>query len=54
MNRSAPIGLWISLRNHTLIYGTEHLATVRADLKERLLTFFLETADVVPLETDKR
>jgi arylsulfatase A-like enzyme len=30
------------------------LAEVRSQLKERLLTFFLETADVVPFEADQR
>jgi hypothetical protein len=29
-------------------------ANVISKLKERLLTFFLETCDVVPHETDKR
>ena len=30
------------------------LAGVLASLKDRLLTFFLETGDVVPHETDRR
>lgn len=30
------------------------LSAILADLKERLLTFYLETCDVVPFETDKR
>jgi len=30
------------------------LAPVLARLKERLLTFYLETCDVVPHETDRR
>jgi len=34
--------------------GDPSLSAVRADLKERLLTFFLETGDVVPHDTDKR
>jgi arylsulfatase A-like enzyme len=34
--------------------GDPALADVLAGLKERLLTFFLETADAVPFQTDKR
>ncbi len=30
------------------------LAKVLAELKERLLTFFLETGDVVPFDSDRR
>ncbi len=30
------------------------LASVLLELKERLLTFYLETSDVVPHETDRR
>jgi arylsulfatase A-like enzyme len=30
------------------------LAEVRAQLSDRMLTFFLETGDVVPFETDRR